>query len=130
MKAILSSGRRKHAIARAVLHEGNGIVRINSKNINIYQPELAKMKLMEPLVLSGDVAKGVNINVNVFGGGWQSQTEASRLAIARALVNYDKKLKKVFLDYDRHLLVADTRHNEPHKPNDSKARKARQKSYR
>ncbi len=130
MKSIVATGKRKRAIAKASLMEGKGIVRINSQLLDVYQPELARMKIMEPLMLAGDVTKNINIHVNVNGSGWQSQAEASRLAIARALVNYNKKLKKTFLDYDRHLVVADTRYNEPHKPNDSKPRKARQKSYR
>lgn len=131
-KIVNISGRRKKAIARATLREGNGVVRINSKSLEVYEPRLARLRIMEPLALAGDLSKKVNININVLGGGWQSQAEASRLAIARALVEFsgDKGMRKVFLDYDRHLLVADTRRNEPHKPNDSKPRKKRQKSYR
>jgi len=52
------------------------------------------------------------------------------LELMVVLVEYDKKLKKQLLSYDRHLLVADVRRKEQRKPNDSKARKARQKSYR
>ena len=59
-----------------------------------------------------------------------SQAEASRLAIARALSQLQPSLKKVFLSYDRHLLVPDVRFKETYKPNDSKARAKRQKSYR
>ena len=81
-------------------------------------------------MLAEDTANKVNIIVRVNGGGWQGQTEAARLAIARALVEFNKKLKKPFLDYDRHLLIADVRFKETRKPNDSKARSARQKSYR
>ena len=131
-KIVHCSGKRKKAIARATLKVGKGIVRINSKLLTAYEPNMARMKIMEPLLLAPDVANKVNINVNVFGGGWQSQAEASRLAIARAMVEFsdDKQLKQTFLDYDRHLLVADVRRNEPHKPNDSKPRAKRQKSYR
>ena len=70
--------------------------------------------------------------VQVFGGGTTSQAEASRLAIAKGLVEFtgSKKLKQDYLDYDRHLLVADVRRREARKPNDSRARAARQKSYR
>jgi len=131
-KIIHVSGRRKRAMARATLREGKGRVRINSILLDVYQPELAKMRIMEPLMLAGELAERVAINVNVFGGGWQSQAEASRLAIARALAEFSgsKELKKKFLDYDRQLLVADVRRNESHKPNDSKPRAKRQKSYR
>jgi len=133
MKDIVNvSGKRKRAIARATLKPGKGIVRINKQRLEVYNPSLARAKIMEPLLLAGDVAKKVNIDVNVYGGGWQAQSEAARLSIARSLVEFtkSKELKKTFLEYDRHLLVADVRRNEPHKPNDSKPRAKRQKSYR
>jgi len=90
------------------------------------------MKLMEPLILSEDMANNVNIDVTVTGGGISGQADAARLAIARSLAEYSKndKLRNVFLKYDRHLLVADVRMPEPSKPNDSKPRAKRQKSYR
>lgn len=131
-KVVHVSGKRKKAIARATLKEGKGIIKINNQPLDIYQPEIARMKITEPLLISGNLAKTVNIDINVMGGGWQAQAEASRLAIAKALVEFSnsKALKQQFLDYDRHLLVADVRRNEPHKPNDSKPRAKRQKSYR
>ncbi len=131
-KTINTTGKRKSAIARAVLRDGKGIIRINSFNLDVMQPKFAKMKIQEPLVLAEELAKKVDIDVNVIGGGWQSQSEASRLAIARALVEFSgsKKLKQDFLSYDRNLLVQDSRSREPRKPNDSRARAMRQKSYR
>ena len=130
MKAINTSGKRKSATAKAVLREGNGTIRINSGLLENYQPVLGRERINEPLILAGDAAKKVDIDVSVSGGGWQGQNEASRLAIARALVKYDKKLKEKFLKYDRHLLIADIRVKEMYKPNDSKARAKRMKSYR
>ncbi len=131
-KVVHVSGKRKHAIARATLKPGKGIVRINSMLLDHYQPALARYRIQEALQLAGDIAKKVNIQVKVFGGGWQAQSEAARLAIARSLVEFSgsKELRKSYLDYDKHLLIADTRFNEPHKPNDSKPRKKRMKSYR
>jgi len=130
-KIILTTGKRKRAIARASLQAGSGVIRINKQLLSFYTPDLARDRITEPLVLAGDITNGVNIDVNVKGGGWQSQAEASRLAIARALLEHDKKLKQTFLNYDRHLLVADVRRNEICKPNDSgKPRKKRTKSYR
>ena len=127
---IQTSGKRKRAIARAVLTQGKGIIRINNRLLTTVTPLMALDRIMEPLALAENAALEVNINIDVNGGGWQGQTEAVRLAIGKALAQYDKKLKKVFLQYDRHLLVADIRRKEQRKPNDSKARKARQKSYR
>ena len=132
-KVVHTSGKRKSSIARATLREGKGQIRINSQILSTYKPAFAKEKIMEPLSIAGDeIIKKLKIDVNVKGGGIISQAEAVRLAIARALIAHtqSKKLEKEFLSYDRHLLVADTRRKEPCKPNDSKARKKRQKSYR
>ena len=130
MKIINTSGRRKRAIARATLREGKGIIRINSMLLDIYEPELARLRIMEPLMLSNDDSSKFDIDINVIGGGWQAQSEASRLAIARALAMANPALKRVFLEYDRQLMIADVRKNERHTPNDSKPRAKRQKSYR
>ena len=130
MKVIHKSGKRKTAIARATMKAGKGNVKINYQTLGVYGSEMARMKIMEPLLLAEDVSKKFDINVNVQGGGWQSQAEAVRLAIARCLVEASKPLKIKFLEYDRNLVVADTRRKEVCKPNDSKARAKRQKSYR
>ena len=129
-KQIQTTGKRKRARARATLYPGKGIIRINHQLLDTLKPELVKERIMEPILLAEDTATKVDIDVAVFGGGWQGQTEAIRSSIARALVEYNKKLKKTFLDYDRHLLIWDVRFKETRKPNDSKARSARQKSYR
>ena len=73
-----------------------------------------------------------DIDVSVKGGGVESQIEAARQAIARAILKVSKseKLKREFIRYDRSLIVADVRRKEPNKPGDSKARTRRQKSYR
>ncbi len=130
-KIIHTKGKRKRAVARATLKKGRGIIKINSKLLNVMEPKLVRMKIREPIILAEDTINKVNISVNVFGGGIMSQADASRLAIAKALVQYNKKLEKTFLDYDRQLLVADVRRKETHKPNShGKARAKRQKSYR
>ena len=133
MKIIHVSGKRKTAIARATLKEGKGEVKINNIMLDSFEPKFARMKIKEPLLIAGDAAKKVSIQIGVRGGGVVSQAEASRLAIARALIEYSKsdKLKEEFLNYDRHLLVADTRRKEAAKPNrHGQARAKRQKSYR
>lgn len=127
---INAAGKRKATIAKATLKEGNGLIKVNSRPFEVYLNKLGADRVKEVIALAESTIKKVNINVKVIGGGWQSQSEASRLAIARALVKYDKKLKKVFSDYDKHLLTADIRRKEQRKPNDSKARAKRQKSYR
>lgn len=131
MKVINVSGKRKRAIARATLKPGAGIIRINSNLIDFMEPAIYKTRIREPMILAGERAKKVNIDVFVQGGGIASRADASRLVIARALAAYDHSLQNEFLDYDRTLLVADVRRKETHKPNcQGKARAKRQKSYR
>ena len=129
-KIIHVSGKRKTAIARVTLKQGNGVVKINHRLISTVKPEALRMRIEEPMILAGDIT-GIDISVNVMGGGSTSQAEAARLAIARALAKHSKKLEKVFANYDRHLLVADVRRKETSKPNrHGKARAKKQKSYR
>jgi small subunit ribosomal protein S9 len=129
---IETSGARKTAVARATIKEGKGRIRINGVPVEIYQPELAKLKMMEPVMLAGDKISKVDIAVNMRGGGVIGQAEAARTAISRALVDFfkDQELEKIFKDYDRSLLVSDVRRKLPKKPGGSGARKKKQKSYR
>ena len=129
MKVIHKSGKRKASVAKATLKPGKGIVRINGIPLENYSNELSRMKIQEPLILANNASK-YNISVTVTGGGITGQTDSSRLAIARCLVEANPSLKKTFIEHDRTLLVADTRHTETSKPNDSKPRAKRQKSYR
>jgi len=131
MKTIITTGKRKTAIARATLKNGTGKVTINNISLEAYEPAIARLKLKEPLLLAGAAAEKVDISINVIGGGYMGQTEAARLAVAKALAIKNEKLKEVFLNYDRQLLVADIRRKEVKKPNTrGKARAKRQKSYR
>ena len=130
-KAIHLSGKRKKAIARATLKEGKGLVRVNGVLIDAYQPEFAKQKIMEPILLAGGNLSNMDVEVKIIGGGVTSQADAARLAIAKTLVENTPSLKKVFSEYDRTLLVADVRRKECAKPNrHGQARSKTQKSYR
>src|SRR3989338_4455796 len=131
-KVAILSGKRKSAVAKAVVRAGTGNVTINDKLLDHYEPLIVRMKLQEPLLLAGDGATRVDIEISVRGGGIMGQAEAARLAMAKGLVAFlkDKKLEKTFLEYDRRLLVADVRRKEVRKPNShGKARAAVQKSY-
>ncbi|HIH44896.1 MAG TPA: 30S ribosomal protein S9 [Candidatus Methanoperedenaceae archaeon] len=132
MKVINSSGKRKRAIARATITEGKGRVRINKVPIEIITPELAKLKMSEPLTFAGSILPSVDIDVNVSGGGVFGQAGAVRTAIARGLVAWtnDPALKDAYLGYDRNLLVNDSRQMETKKFGGRGARARRQKSYR
>lgn len=133
-KNIAVSGKRKRAIAKAIIKEGSGKIIINKIPYQNLGNQLHIYALREPIELAKDTLGNFNFDivVNVKGGGQEGQLEASRLAIAKALVAITKsnKLKDAFLNYDKHLLIADTRRKETYKPGDSKARSKRQKSYR
>ncbi|RLF77956.1 30S ribosomal protein S9 [Thermococci archaeon] len=135
VKVIQTAGKRKSAIARATIREGKGRIRINGKPVEIMEPEMIRFVVMEPLVLAGEgIVNKVDIDVKVQGGGVMGQAEAARVAIARALVEWtnDMALKDTYMQYDRTMLVGDSRRTEPHKPNRSTKgpRAKRQKSYR
>ena len=129
--AIIASGKRKMAVARAAITPGTGKITVNNVSIDVFEPAIARLKMQEPLILAGKTIDKLDIKITTNGGGFMGQAQAVRLAIARALVDKDKKLKEVFLDYDRQLLVADVRRKERVKPNShGSARSKRQKSYR
>lgn len=131
-KVVNTSGKRKTAIARATVQKGKGLIRINRIPLELHEPEIARWKIFEPINLASDEIKKVNISVNVNGGGYMSQANAVRTAIARGLVEFsgNQELKQSFIDYDRSLLVNDSRRKEAKKPLGRGARKKRQKSYR
>ncbi len=132
-KVVISVGKKKTAIARAVIRPGRGRVRINGIPLEIYEPELARLRMMEPLVLAGEqIWNSVDIDVNVKGGGVMGQASAVRMAIARGLVLYtgSEELKKLYEEYDRSMLAGDPRRTEPKKPGRKHARSKRQKAYR
>lgn len=133
MKVIHTSGKRKRAIARATLKPGKGRVMINNISLASFKPEMARLKITEPLELASEFAKDVDISVRVFGGGVMGQADAVRLAVAKALCEHagKDKLRAMFIEYDRTLLVADVRVRESRKPNTAgNARSKVQKSYR
>jgi len=132
MKVIVASGKRKSAVARVSITKGKGIVRINGVPVEMHQPNLARVMIMEPLTLAGEKSSKVNIDLNVQGGGVMGQAMASRTAIAKGLVQFleDSELQAMFVKYDRSLLVSDPRRKLPKNPQGRGARKKHQKSYR
>ncbi len=130
--SVVASGKRKTAVARAVLRAGRGRVRINKVPLEIHEPEMARLKISEALAVVGDKVSKVDIDVNVHGGGVMGQADAIRTAVSRGLVAYykDDELEELLRSYDRTLIVPDTRRKLPKKPLGRGARKMRQKSYR
>ena len=129
-------GKRRTSVARANIKEGTGKVYLNNEPVENYHPQQLRDYLLEPFILAK--LKGFNINkidvfVNVRGGGKISQISAARTAIGKALVEHFKsdELKKLFSEYDKHIIVSDVRQREPRKPwGHGKARGKKQKSYR
>jgi len=132
-KIVIATGKRKTSIARAVIKPGEGRIWINGIPLEIWPIELAKLKMYEPLVIVGDLWKQVDIRVNVKGGGYMSQADAVRMALARGLLKYagdNLELKRILNDYDRYMLSGDPRRTEPEKYMRYSARRRWQKSYR
>jgi len=133
MNKIITSGKRKTAIARAEIKEGTGKITLNKINYeNLHKFDVLRMK--EPILIAEKVLGKINFDViiTIHGGGEKSQVEAARLTLARAIVKFSEsnELEEAFFEYDRNLLVADIRRKEAYKPGDSKARAKRQTSYR
>ncbi len=111
---------------------GKGRVYFNDLALDYVSPQMARMKIQEPLIIAGDRAKGVDIRVSVNGGGIMGQAEAARIAIARSLATWTKssELRKNFIAFDRVMLAGDQRVTEPKKFGGPGPRRRKQKSYR
>ncbi len=133
IKKVISSGKRKRAVAKAVVLSGTGRVTINKKDYNSLSL-FDKLRISEPLRIAEKVLGKVDLDIEVTakGGGNKGQIEAARVAISKGIVEFYKseELERAYLDYDRNLIVADVRRKEVSKPGAGKARKKRQKSYR
>jgi small subunit ribosomal protein S9 len=132
MDCINTSGKRKTAVARAVVKEGTGRITINKIPLNIYTPELARLKIEEPLGLAADKATKVDIAVTVEGGGVMGQAAAARTAVARGMCEFfkDDELEAAYRAYDRTLIINDDRRKLPKNELGHGARAKKQKSYR
>lgn len=132
-KVLVVSGKRKTASARAIVKPGAGRIRINRIPVEIYMPEIAREKIMEPLLQAGeDVWKQLDMDIKTSGGGFMGQAEAARVTVANALLKWTKSshLRTVFTEYDRTMIVGDSRSKEPKKFGGPGARARDQKSYR
>lgn len=131
-KSSVFRGKRKESIARASIRKGKGIVRINSVRLDALDNKYAQQIIAEPLKLVPEIASQVDISVNVSGGGQMGQAQASRVAIAHALIGFseDGALKGRIVEYDRSMVAEDSRRVEPKKYKGPKARARFQKSYR
>ncbi|MFB6268833.1 MAG: 30S ribosomal protein S9 [Halobacterium sp.] len=128
-----TSGKKKTAVARATVSDGEGRVRINSTPVELVEPEMARLKMLEPFRIAGDdLRDDVDVDIDVSGGGFAGQADAVRTAIARGLVEHygDAELRDAYREFDRSLLVNDVRQSESKKWGGPGARARYQKSYR
>ncbi|MCD6248178.1 MAG: 30S ribosomal protein S9 [Hadesarchaea archaeon] len=132
MKIVQASGRHKAAIARATVRDGEGRVYVNGVALEAYQPEIARLRIQESLMLVPELTKKVDIHVRVSGGGFMGQANAARTAIARALADWSgsEEVREKFRGYDWSMIKSDVRRKEPKKPGGPGARAKYQKSYR
>jgi small subunit ribosomal protein S9 len=132
-KVVIAKGKRKRAVARATLTQGNGRIIINGVDIRNVKPDVLRELILEPVMIMNQakaIADASDIYVNIYGGGVSGQAQAARSAIAKVLSANDDSLKRAYMSYDRTLIVDDSRRIEPKKFLGRKARARFQKSYR
>ena len=128
MEYINATGRRKSSVARVYLSEGTGKITINKKDITEYFPSaILQYVVKQPLNLL-EVAEKYDIKANLDGGGFTGQSQALRMAIARALVKINAEDKKSLKTQG--FLTRDSREVERKKPGQPKARRRFQFSKR
>ncbi|MEY3842438.1 MAG: ribosomal protein [Bacteroidota bacterium] len=128
MTTTNTSGRRKTAVARIYLVEGNGAIIVNGKDYKAYFPTLPLQFIVNQSLQVTDLLGKFDISVNVMGGGITGQAEAVRLAIAKAIVERDPEKKPALKA--KSLMTRDSRMVERKKPGRKKARKRFQFSKR
>ena len=128
MEQVHALGRRKSAVARVYLTEGTGKITINKRDLKEYFPsELVQFVVKQPLALL-DVVEKYDIKANLYGGGFTGQSQALRLAIARALIKINAEDKKALRAEG--FVTRDPRAVERKKPGRPKARRRFQFSKR
>ena len=128
METVNAVGRRKAAIARVILTEGNGEITINHRPLDKYFPSTILQYIVKQPLITLEAVEKYNIRVNIDGGGYKGQAEALRLAIARALVKINPEDKKALRAEG--FMTRDPRVVERKKPGRPKARKRFQFSKR
>ncbi len=128
METVNAVGRRKAAIARVIVKEGNGSIIINKRPLEVYFPSSILQYIVKQPLSTLDVVEKYDIKVNLDGGGYKGQAEALRLAIARALVKINPEDKPALRAEG--FMTRDPRTVERKKPGQPKARKRFQFSKR
>jgi len=128
----LYSGARKTARATAAIFPGAGRIRVNGTPVELWEPEPARLHLLGPVRVVGELREKYDLDVNVAGGGFMGQADAAAMAIARAFVDQVRgsDIRDKLNAYNKYLLSGDPRQAEPKKFGGPGARRKRQKSYR
>ena len=131
-KVKLYSGARKTARATASLFPGTGKVRINGRILELWEPEAARLHMLAPALVLGELRERFDVDVKVAGGGFMGQADAAAMAIARAYVDQSRgnEARERMNAYNKYLLSGDPRQAESKKFGGPGARRKRQKSYR
>jgi small subunit ribosomal protein S9 len=119
-----TTGRRKEAVARAILRAGTGTITVNGKPIEVYFPTATQRMVVTEALRVTDRETAYDINANIFGGGVTGQAGALRMAIARSLIEIDPESRPALKKAG--LLTRDARRKESKKYGLKKARKAPQ----
>lgn len=128
MEQVNAIGRRKAAVARVYLSAGTGKITINKRDISTYFPSSILQYIVRQPLSTLDVVEKYDIKINLKGGGFKGQSEAARLAIARALVKINPEDKPALRAEG--FMTRDPRSVERKKPGRPKARKRFQFSKR
>ena len=128
METVNAVGRRKAAVARVIVKEGNGAIVINKRPLEVYFPSSILQYIVKQPLTTLDAADKYDIHVVLDGGGFKGQAEALRLAIARALVKINPEDKAILRKNG--FMTRDPRAVERKKPGQPKARKRFQFSKR
>ena len=128
MEIVNAIGRRKAAVARVYVSKGNGKIMINRRELSEYFPSPILQFVVKQPLTKLDVAEQYDIKVSLFGGGFKGQSEATRLAITRALIKINPESKPTLKAEG--FVTRDPRAVERKKPGRPKARKRFQFSKR
>ena len=128
MEVINAIGRRKAAVARVFVSEGSGKIVINKRDFENYFPSMILQSVVKQPLTTLDVLEKYDIKINLDGGGFKGQSEAARLAIARALVKINPDDKSALRAEG--FMTRDPRIVERKKPGQPGARKKFQFSKR
>lgn len=128
MEIINALGRRKSAVARVYVTEGTGKITVNKRDLGEYFPSPILQYVVKQPLAALDAAEKYDIKLNVFGGGFTGQSQAARMAIARALVKINADDKTALRSQG--FITRDSREVERKKPGRPKARRRFQFSKR